>query len=140
MKISLKCQNWVKTKVFLAQFQMPKYLFPGNNDSTLLVITQHRQVSRDMQGIAAQTGMSGSAWLPLSSYPASWALVNWLHVVFCNRLNPRSKVQITYGYDTAYSLKSYCGVRGCCWQKWVLNCQTQQQLFFSNFLHILAEK
>jgi hypothetical protein len=26
---------------------------------------------------------------------------------------------ITYGYDTAYCLKSHCGVRGCCRQKWV---------------------
>ena len=23
----------------------------------------------------------------------------------------------TYGYDTAYCLKSHCGVRGCCRQK-----------------------
>ena len=25
----------------------------------------------------------------------------------------------TYGYDTAYCLKSHCGVRSCCRQKWV---------------------
>nr|DAF10321.1 MAG TPA: hypothetical protein [Caudoviricetes sp.] len=24
----------------------------------------------------------------------------------------------TYGYDTAYCLKSHYGVRGCCRQKW----------------------
>ena len=24
----------------------------------------------------------------------------------------------TYGYDTAYCLKSHCGVRGCCGLKW----------------------
>ena len=29
----------------------------------------------------------------------------------------------TYGYDTAYCLKSHCGVRGCCRQKWVFQPQ-----------------
>ena len=36
----------------------------------------------------------------------------------------------TYGYDTAYCLKSHCGVRGCCRQKWVF--LTQFILKFSN--------
>ena len=30
-----------------------------------------------------------------------------------------SVTSTTYGDDTAYSLKSHCGVRGCCGQKWV---------------------
>ena len=29
----------------------------------------------------------------------------------------------TYGYDTAYCLKSHCGVRGYCRQKWVFQPQ-----------------
>ena len=36
----------------------------------------------------------------------------------------------TYGYDTAYCLKSHCEVRGCCKQKWVF--LTQFILKFSN--------
>uniref|UniRef100_UPI004028ECE8 hypothetical protein n=1 Tax=Prevotella sp. TaxID=59823 RepID=UPI004028ECE8 len=40
------------------------------------IITQHRKESRAMQGIAAQTGMSGSAWLPFTKKLAIGARKN----------------------------------------------------------------